>query len=370
MNYNRIYVAATSQHVGKTTSTLGLVHALRQRGLNVGYCKPVGQKALRFGDYFADKDAVLFADFMNFEAQPDLHSPVILGKGATKAFLDNPAQYSFTNKVVKASKILQQRHDVVVYEGTGHPGVGSVVNLSNAKVAELLGAGMIMVVEAGIGSTIDSLDLNLSVFEQKKIPIIGVIVNKAIRSKIDDVRYYVGRKLEERGIRLLGIMPYEEELGLPLMGTVCSAIKGKVLYNKEYMTNRVEGMLAGSLIDYDSIQKSKNHLLVVSVNRLEDALKKLESVNKRLGPAENQENPLAGIILTGKNELPESAVSYFEEHKIPVIMSMMDTYESVIKISQIEVKINTKTPWKVKKAVSLFQEHVDLRPVFDTEELA
>ncbi len=129
-------------------------------------------------------------------------------------------------------------------------------------------------------------------------------------------------------------------------------------------------MLAGSLIDYDSIQKSKNHLLVVSVNRLEDALKKLESVNKRLGPAENQENPLAGIILTGKNELPESAVSYFEEHKIPVIMSMMDTYESVIKISQIEVKINTKTPWKVKKAVSLFQEHVDLRPVFDTEELA
>ncbi|MEM7512542.1 MAG: hypothetical protein AAF388_16525, partial [Bacteroidota bacterium] len=71
-----------------------------------------------------------------------------------------------------------------------------------------------------------------------------------------------------------------------------------------------------------------------------------------------------------KTDLHESAVSYFEEHKIPVIMSMMDTYESVIKISQIEVKINTKTPWKVKKAVSLFQEHVDLSPVFDTEELA
>ncbi|MEM6765296.1 MAG: AAA family ATPase [Bacteroidota bacterium] len=367
MKFNRIYVAATSQHVGKTTSTLGLVHALRQRGLNVGYCKPVGQKALRFGDYFADKDAILFADFMKFEAQPDLHSPVILGKGATKAYLDNPGQYPYANKIVKASKILQQRHDIVVYEGTGHPGVGSVVNLSNAKVAELLGAGLIMVVEAGIGSTIDSLDLNLSVFEQKKIPIIGVIINKAIRSKIEDVRHYVGRKLEERGIRLLGIMPYEEELGLPLMGTVCQAINGEVLYNKEFMTNRVEGMLAGSLIDLDVIKNSKNLLLVVSVNRLDDALKKLDAVNRRLGPEGSKKNPLAGVILTGKTDLHEGIVSYFQEHKIPVIKSMMDTYESVIKISNIEVKINTKTPWKVTKAVSLFKEHVDLRPVFEVE---
>ncbi|NBC24766.1 MAG: AAA family ATPase [Bacteroidetes bacterium] len=35
----RIYVAATSQHVGKTTTTLGLVNTLRKQNINVGYCK-------------------------------------------------------------------------------------------------------------------------------------------------------------------------------------------------------------------------------------------------------------------------------------------------------------------------------------------
>lgn len=35
-----IYVAATSQHVGKTTMTLGLIAALRDQGVDVGYSKP------------------------------------------------------------------------------------------------------------------------------------------------------------------------------------------------------------------------------------------------------------------------------------------------------------------------------------------
>ena len=43
MKYKSIYVAASSQHVGKTTTTLGLVSAFQKQGLKVGYSKPVGQ---------------------------------------------------------------------------------------------------------------------------------------------------------------------------------------------------------------------------------------------------------------------------------------------------------------------------------------
>ena len=39
----------------------------------------------------------------------------------------------------------------MVYEGTGHPGVGSIVNLSNARVAKILEAGVIMVVAEKAG---------------------------------------------------------------------------------------------------------------------------------------------------------------------------------------------------------------------------
>lgn len=356
----KIYVAATSQHVGKTTSTLGLLHALRQKGLNVGYCKPVGQQFIDVNGSRADKDALLFSSSMEFELMPDLHSPVILGPGATTAFLDNPDGFNFTNRILKSSKALQQKHDVMVYEGTGHPGVGSVVKLSNGKVAQLLGAGLIMVVEAGVGNTIDKLDLNLSVFEQKGVHVLGIIINKCLPSKIPKVRRYVGRVLEERGINLLGVMPYEEELGLPVMHTIAQAVDAKVTYNEDMLDNRVKDIIAGSLIDLKQLNSYNGQLLVVSINRLGEALKKVDQVSRDLG---TDSTPLSGIILTGKGEVDTSCIDYFERHRIPVLRVKIDTYEAVIQISKIEVKINTRTPWKVQKAISLFQEHIDMDPV-------
>lgn len=367
MQCKRIYVAATSQHVGKTTSTLGLIHSLQQGGLNVGYCKPVGQQFIDVSAGRADKDALLFSSSIGFDLVPELHSPVILGSGATTAFLENPSQYTYANKVLKASKILQQHHDIVVYEGTGHPGVGSVVDLSNDRVAELIEAGVIMVVEAGIGSTIDSLYLNLSVFERKNIPILGVIINKAYRSKIEKIQKYLRPVLEKRGTRLLGILPYEEELGLPVMATIAKALKAKVEFNEDQLDNRVGGIIAGSLIDMQEGKNSDNQLLVVSINRLGEALKKLNQVLRMI---DTDKSPLSGIILNGKGEIAEEYIDYFHEHRIPVLRSQMDTYECVIKISRIEVKINRRTPWKIKKAIELFQQHVDLSPVLEEIKLS
>ncbi len=362
MNSKKIFVAATSQHVGKTTSTLGLLACLKSAGLNIGYCKPVGQQFIDVKNQRVDKDALLFASTSGFELVPELHSPVILGPGATTAFLDNPDQFNFGIKILKASKILQSQFDAVVYEGTGHPGVGSVVGLSNARVAEMLDAGLIMVVEAGIGNTIDLLDLNLSVFEQKNIPILGVIINKAIPSKIEKVRHYVGNVLADRGINLLGVMPYEQELGLPVMHTIVKAINGKVDFNEDMLDNKVTDIIAGSLIDLNEVTDFSNQLLVVSISRIDEALKKLDVVSRMV---DQDGFPLSGIIVTGEGEFSPHHVELFDSHKVPVVRAAMDTYEVVIKISRIEVKINIRTPWKVKKAIELFDDHVDLQPVLD-----
>lgn len=363
MSCKQIYVAATSQHVGKTTSTLGLLAALSDQGVNVGYCKPVGQQYIDVGPSRADKDALLFSTCMGFDLVPELHSPVILGDGATTAYIDNPRQYNYRNRILKASKILNQNYEVVVFEGTGHPGVGSVVGVSNARVAKMLKAGLIMVVEAGIGKTIDSLDLNLSVFIEKRIPILGVILNKALPSKIDKVKHYVGKVLDERGINLLGIIPYEEELGLPIMRTIAKGIGATVARNENYLDNKVKDIIAGSLIDLTQLKNFNNQLLVVSVKRLDDALRKLSQVTRLM---DTDESPLSGIVITGEGDPPEEHIRYFDEHNIPVLRSHMDTYEVVMKISRIEVKINTRTPWKVRKAIELFKEHVDLEPVMQS----
>ncbi|MDX1408889.1 MAG: AAA family ATPase, partial [Saprospiraceae bacterium] len=252
-----IYVAATSQHVGKTTSTLGLVSAFMKNGIDVGYCKPVGQKYLDVHDMRVDKDTLLFADLIHFDLDPKIHSPIILGHGATTMLLDNPGKYNLEDLILEAAAALEATKQLVIYEGTGHPGVGSIAGLSNAHVAKMLNAGVIMVVEGGIGSTIDMLNMSLALFREEDVPIIGVIVNKVIPEKRNKIRYYLQKWLDREGLPLLGVIPYDKTLAYPVMKTVADSINGIVTHNRDKLDNKVEDILAGSLIDLKELKSLK-----------------------------------------------------------------------------------------------------------------
>ncbi len=366
MKAKSLYVAATNQHVGKTTSTLGLVSIFKQRGINIGYCKPVGQRYLDLDNVRVDKDTLLFADLLGFDIIPDWHSPVILGPGATTAFLDEPSSFSFQDDIRKAAGYLTDHHEYVIYEGTGHPGVGSIVNLSNADVAKMVDASIIMIVEGGIGSTIDRLNVSIALFREAKVSILGVIVNKIQPDKMEKIKHYVGKKLDQMGLPLLGCVPYDEGLAHPIMRTINSAVSGTVIYNIDQMERQVEDIMAGSLIDANRLKSSKNILLVVGADRLNNAIHKVDLLSQ---VNDLPESPLAGIVATGEGSLNKQTIRYIEKNQIPTIRTHLDTYGSVIKISRIEVKINRHTPWKIKRAIELINDNVDLQMIIDSMEM-
>ncbi len=363
---DRIYVAATSQHVGKTTTTLGLVAALGRRGLNVGYCKPVGQEFVDLGDLKVDKDALLFAKTMEFTLSAERHSPVIVGRGVTTSYLDDPGQFDFRQRIETAARELQAEYDFVVYEGTGHPGVGTVIKLSNAQVAKMLNAPVVMVAEGGIGNTIDRLNTNLALFREQEVPILGVILNKVIPNKIEKVTHYVGKQLAAWNIPLLGVLPYDRSLSNPIMESVRHAVNGQVVFNGHKLDNRVENIASGSLIEKKEFNDIHNLLLIVSHRRLDLAINSLQEIALR---HHRHGTPLAGIIINGEGEFLSEFLStfacrdYIDEHEIPIIATQFDTYGSAIKINQMEVKINTRTPWKTRRAIELVRDHVHLDQV-------
>lgn len=355
--YRNIYVAATSQHVGKTTSTLGLVSAFIKRGVNVGYCKPVGQKSLDINNLIVDKDAVLFADLINFDIRPEVHSPVILADGATAAYLDDPTATDYPDDIRRAAQRLASRHELTIHEGTGHPGVGSVAELSNARVAKMLDAGVVMVVEGGIGRTIDMLNMCKALFDKEGVPIIGVIINKVLPDKIEKVRRYVGIWLAKESIPLLGVLPYDQTLAYPLIWSINKAVNGTIIFNKDMASNKIESIIAGSLIDLKELSSSQDLLLVVSTKSINSAVNKIKQITENNN---FEHSPLSGIVATGSGNIEGSTLSYIEEHRLPLIRTDLDTYGSVLKISKIEVKINRNTPWKISKAIDLIDDNVDI----------
>lgn len=362
MKYKNIYVAASSQHVGKTTSTLGLVSGFMKKGLKVGYCKPVGQKFLDVNNLIVDKDTVLFADLIHFDLIPEYHSPVILGKGATEKYLDNPDQYDLHGIISEAQRYMSNNNDITIYEGTGHPGVGSVAGLSNAKVAKLLDAGVVMIVEGGIGSTIDMLNMCTAIFRENDVPIVGVIINKVREEKIRKVEEYVKKWLDRNNLPLLGVIPYDQTLAYPLIRSIAKSVSGTIIYNSDADNNKVSSILAGSLIDLEKLENSSDQLLVVATKALNGAIKKIDSIEKL---NKITTTSLSGIVATGQGNIDSNTLKFIEENNLPLIRTHLDTYGCVVKISKIEVKINRKTPWKVKKAIQLIENNVDFDSIME-----
>ncbi len=358
-----LYIAATGQHVGKTTTTLGLVSCFRDKGYEVGYCKPVGQNHIEVNGQVIDKDVTLFAQVLGFTVDGLVHSPVVIGQGVTKAYIDDPGQFSYREDILYAARTLEKTCDLVVFEGTGHPGVGSVVDMSNADVARLLGAGVILIVEGGIGNTIDRLSLSLAQFRQYDLPVLGVIINKVLPEKQEQIRYYVGKKLQQMGLTLLGVVPYDRRMSFPIMETIRQEVRGRVLFHEDRLDNRIADIVAGSLVDMDAFSTFSDLLLVAGLKRMDEAIEKIKWFTREKGL---ESSPLSGIVITGdgkherRYDLSDFSNDYVFKHNIPVISTELDTYAAVVKINRIEVKINTRTPWKTDRAIELVKESVDV----------
>ena len=221
----------------------------------------------------------------------------------------------------------------------------------------MVGACVIMVVEGGIGNTVDRMNMSLALFREQQVPIIGVIVNKVEEDKLDKIKYYLGKALRNKGLIMLGAMPYDKTLGYPIMRSIEEAIDGSTMYNEHKMENKVEDILAGSLMDVEQLKSDKGLLLVVSKGRVNEALERIRMISIQNGLTET---PLTGIVATGEGVINEDSYSYIIENQIPVLSTQLDTYGSVIKISRIEVKINLNTPWKVQRSIELIQQNIDL----------
>src|SRR6185503_14737029 len=122
----------------------------------------------------------------------------------TRKYLQSSNREALVKRIEKAFDRVAWEKDFVLCEGSGHAGVGSVFDLSNAQVASILKAKVVIVSRGGIGKPIDEVALNQALFEKEGVEIIGVILNKVTSDRLDVITDFVRRGLKRRGLDLLG----------------------------------------------------------------------------------------------------------------------------------------------------------------------
>ncbi len=84
----KVFIAATGQDCGKTTTSLSLLHLARKKYRRVGFIKPVGPKPALCKDLWIDKDAALVAKVFDLEDDIHLMSPIVIQPGDTRDIID------------------------------------------------------------------------------------------------------------------------------------------------------------------------------------------------------------------------------------------------------------------------------------------
>lgn len=242
-----MFIAATRQNDGKTTTSLGLIAALQKFYPGIGYIKPVGQRFVEIEEQKIDEDTVLMDSVFRLNCPLVDMSPIAVEPDFTRKYLQSSNNEALVKKIQKAFDRVAWEKEFVLCEGSGHAGVGSVFDLSNAQVAKILGAKVIIVTQGGIGKPIDEVALNQALFEKEGVEIIGVILNKVVGTKIDYITEFATRGLKRKGLELLGVIPHQSVLSNPTIELVRDELNAEMLNSAERLNTIIEDVAVGAM---------------------------------------------------------------------------------------------------------------------------
>jgi hypothetical protein len=352
----RVFIAATRQNDGKTTSSLGLIAALQRHYPRVGYIKPVGQRFVEIAEQKIDEDTILMDSVYSLNCPLVDMSPIAVEPDFTRRYLESANNEALIRKIKKAFDRVAWEKDFVLCEGSGHAGVGSVFDLSNAQVAKILGAKVIIVTQGGIGRPIDEVSLNKALFDKEGVEIIGVIINKVLGEKVDYITEFARKGLKRKGLDLLGVIPHQPILSSPTVDLLREELDAELLNNSPRVDNLVRDVIVGAMAAQNAMKYFKKGSLLITPGDRDDII--LAACAGLEG--HSSEDMMAGIILTGNIRPNPGVLKVIKSMPIPVLLTEQETYRVASRVNDITVKTRPTDAGKITLIRDLISKNVDL----------
>jgi BioD-like phosphotransacetylase family protein len=354
----RVFIAATRQNDGKTTAALGLIAALQEHFPRIGYIKPVGQRFVEVEEQKIDEDTVLMDAVFRMNCPLVDMSPIAVEPDFTRQYLQASNNEALVKRIQKAFDRVAWEKEFVLCEGSGHAGVGSVFDLSNAQVAKILGCKVIIVSQGGIGKPIDEVALNQALFEKEGVEIMGVLLNKVLPDKVDYITDFARRGLKRKGLELLGVLPYEQRLGSPSVDLICAELHAELLNAPATMNTVVDDVVVGAMGAHNAMQFFKRGVLLITPGDREDIL-----LAAGAATMPQSQDKMAGIVLTGGLRPNEAILKALQTLPIPVLLAKADSYQVASKVHNLTVKTRPTDAEKISLIRSLVAQNVNVKKI-------
>jgi len=355
-----IYIASSEPNSGKSVITLGLMNLLVGKVKNIAYFKPiVNQRAEESKDIHIETIIAQFGLKINYNDTFAFTYDELLqhrSEGNSALIIDG---------IISKFKKLEESHDFVVVEGTGFNGDGASFEFdSNVDIAKNLGIPFILIARGDkstpeeIGNSILS---NYQVLQDKEVQVLAVIANKIIPEEVDELRQILISRLPDDVIK--AVIPFNKDLSNPTMREIFEAVKGKLLFGNNLLSNQVDHSIVGAMQLRNCLTRLKENTLIVTPGDRADIIVAMLQAN-----LSKNYPKVAGMILTGGLEPEEPIIKLMEglETVIPMIQVESGTFETVNKVGAIQSRIYAENKPKIELAISTFEKFLDSEAIVNS----
>lgn len=354
-----IFIASAEPYTGKSVIAFGMVNMLLAKTQKVGYFKPIiaeedptkkEQHVEAILDYFSLP--INYSDTFAFTRQQALQQ--------TES--DNTGE--MINTIISKYKKLEDNYDFTVIEGSDFLGEGIAFEFeSNVQIAKNLAAPVIIVATGKDKTGLQLVNAVTNIYRNfllRDVQVLGIVANMVAPEDIDEVKDALCKQLPAE--LMITVIPLESGLQSPTMKEITLALKGKVLFGEELLTNQVDHFITGAMMLPNFLKHIKENVLIVTPGDRGDVI--VGSLQANLSANYPK---VAGIVLSGGSVPDEPVTRLIEglQTVIPIISVKTGTFETTKAIGAIHSTIGKDNKKKIVLAIDVFEKYVDLKVLDD-----
>ncbi|MCX6695869.1 MAG: phosphotransacetylase family protein, partial [Candidatus Altiarchaeota archaeon] len=328
-------VSSIQAHSGKSAICLGLGLNYLDKGLKVGYFKPLGINLLGFRGDLVDEDADQAKTTLGLKESIGEISPLTISQDLYRKVLSDSGDLG--KKVSESFNKISKGKDVMILDGVDDFMCGRLLGLSDLKVAEMLDSKIILI---SLYDSIYVLDKILSIVDligevEKKSGrkiLAGLIFNQVSLNDVDEIKSLVIPFLESKGVTVFGVLPKDKILKSVPIDWIVEELGGEILTGKENSGKLIESFLVGAMSPTHAMKYFRGRrstAVVTGGDRSDIQMAALEA-------------SITCLILTG-NLMPSAPIlARADELKIPIILVKDDTLSTVEKMDVLLKRLQVK----------------------------
>ncbi|MFC1871821.1 phosphotransacetylase family protein [Chloroflexota bacterium] len=340
-----LFIGSTTKYAGKTMAVLGIMDFFKNKGLKVGYFKPIGKNFTLKEDVKVEEDVLLIKERFTLEEDLTMMCPfyldhqdyinLVLGKLGDAG-----------DKIYSAYKQVKNGKDAVLVGGGQDLFDGFSVGVPNINFIEKLGIPVVLVDAPVFGDI--NLDAIIAMHDRLKDKMLGVILNQLPLESLDFTRKYFVPFLEGKGIKVWGLIPANPKLTSLSVGEIRDVFGGEIICCEDRKEEAVENYMVGAMNVEAALKHFRaqaNKAVITGGDRADIQLAALETSTKVL-------------ILTGGMYPDSSVISAAQGKNVPIMVVADDTMTVVSKMDSAVRRVSVRGK-RIEESITAFQKFVD-----------